>query len=152
MSVRIFALTCAAFFALTSAAQAGFCTAPHSIRRVRALAAPGADLVVFDVNGSPNRPFTVKTAHPPFLQDPSGLPVHVAGARFKEITFSNVAWMCTIRRHLPLPLRAVRDVEKLGQFEGIVAYVVGYRAGSAYLGTHSHRVGANWRVVMRFRR
>lgn len=153
MSLMRMTLLCAlGLFIAVPAANAKPCSEPFSIRRVTNASGPRVETVVFDINGSPNRPYMVKTAHPPFIADPSGLPVPVAGSRFKEITFRNVAWTCTIREQLSLPRRAVKDVKKLGQFEGVVDYVVGYRASSAFLGTHAHRVGSNWRVVMRFRK
>lgn len=142
----------AAVTAFPGAAAAASCVAPHSIKRVSNSAGVLSEFVTFYIVGSPNRPFTVATAHPPFVADPSGQPVSVAGAKFKSITFRDVFWTCTIRENLSLPRRAVKDVKKLGQFEGVVEYVVGYRAASRYVATNAVKIGSNWRVVMRFRR
>lgn len=132
-------------------AQAADCVAPHSIRQVRNGRGPWTEFVRFDINGSPNRPFQVTQARPPFFADPSGRPIHVSGDKFKKITFKNVHWTCTIRERLSLPRLAIRDAKKIRQFEGVVAYVVGYSAASYYAGARAYPYRSNWRVVLRFR-
>jgi len=134
-----------------SRASAGDCVESHSIRQVRNGAGPWTEFVRFDIIGSPNRPFQVTQAHPPFVADPSGRPVRVSGENFRKITFKNVYWTCSIRERLSLPRLAVKDVKRLRQFEGVVEYVVGYSAASVYAGARAYPFRSNWRVVLRFR-
>jgi len=140
------------FMAASTAAQAAHCTAPHSIKRVKNTSYGHYEKVIFDIVASPNRPYSVSTGKRPFIADPSGLPVSVKGARFKKIRFTDVFWMCSIRQTLSLPKTAVKDVKRLGQFEGVVEYVVGYRKASRYLTTYAYPVGSNWKVVMKFKK
>lgn len=144
-------LTAAAIIILgVGCAHGADCVAPHSIRQVRNGRGPWTEFVRFDINGSPNRPFQVTQARPPFV-DPSGRPIRVSGDKFKKITFKNVVWTCTIRERLSLPRLAIRDVKRLRQLEGVVDYVVGYSAASNYAGVRAYPYRSNWRVVLRFR-
>jgi hypothetical protein len=139
------------FMAASAAAQAAYCTAPHSIKRVKNTYPVGHyEYVVFDIVASPNRPYSVSTGKRPFIADPSGLPVSVKGAKFKKIRFADVFWTCSIRHALALPKTAIKDVKRLGQFEGVVEYVVGYRKASRYISTYAYPAGSNWKVVMKF--
>lgn len=149
--IRTGLLAAAMIPAASSGAEAAYCAAPHSIKLVRNGSGVWTEFVRFDIVGSPNRPFTVTKAHPPFIEDPSGRPVRVSGSKFQKITFRNVYWTCTIRERLSLPRRAIKDVKRLGQHEGVVDYVVGHGAASVYAGARVSRVGSNWRVVLRFR-
>lgn len=149
--IATLSVTAAMFFMAGSGAEAAYCVAPHSIRQVRNGSGPWTEFVRFDVNGSPNRPFQVTQARPPFIADPSGRPVRVSGDKFKKVTFKNVYWTCSIREGLSLPRLAVKDVKRLRQFEGVVEYVVGYSAASVYAGAHVYPFRSNWRVVLRFR-
>lgn len=145
-------LTAAAIIILgVGGAHGADCVAPHTIRQVRNGRGPWTEFVRFDLNGSPKRPFQVTQARPPFVADPSGRPIRVSGDKFKKITFKNVNWTCTIRERFSLPRLAIRDVKKLRQFEGVVAYVVGYSAASNYVGARAYPYRSNWRVVLRFR-
>ena len=139
------------FIVTVSRADAADCIAPHSIRQVRNGSGPWMEFVRFDINGSPNRPFQVTQTRPPFVADPSGRPVRVSGDKFKKITFKTVYWTCTIGERFSLPRRAVKDVKRLRQFEGVVEYVVGYNAASVYAGARVYPFRSNWRVVLRFR-
>lgn len=150
--VRMIWLAAAALVASATAASAAACLAPHSIRSVSNGKRLLSEYVRFEIIGSPNRPYVVRDAHPPFVAEPGGAPVSVHGGAFKRITFRNVHWTCAIRENLSLPRLAIRDVKKLAQHEGVVDYVVGYFPRLPYRGTRAYRRGANWRVEMRFRR
>lgn len=111
------------------------------------------ETVEFDVK-SPAPTYAVTTVVPPFYADPSGNPVSVVGPRFKQIRFSGIDWMCTIPTNLALPTTRIKGVKQLGQFEGIVTYVVGYTGlASKYLGTSVQTVNPSTkRVVMKFKK
>ena len=141
------------FGLLSEGSFAAPCTAPHSIKNVRNSSPAGRyEHVIFQIVGSPNLPFVVSAASPPFIADPSGLPVAVKGKKFEKIRFSKVFWTCEIKESFSLPKTAIKDIKKLGQFEGVVEYVVGYGAYSRYLSTRALRSRANWKVVMKFRK
>lgn len=144
-------LAAAALFA-NAGAFAAPCHSAHSIASVHNHSGRFIDTVRFDLNGPSLRPYSVKVAHPPFIADPSGETIHVDGSKFRTITFTNVVWTCTIHEHLILPGRAVRDIKKLGQFEGVVEYAIGYGRHARYLGAYAYKPGSHWRVVLRFLR
>jgi hypothetical protein len=136
--------------AMTSFSQ--FCTDPGSIRRIRNTSIGQYEYVVIDTFTPPNPNFSVSTATPPFIQDPSGNPVTVHGGKFKKIRFEGVVWTCKIRDEYHVPKSAVKDIENISQFEGIVEVVVGYRSSAKYVTTYHYDVGSIRKVVMKFRK
>ena len=138
---------------LSGNGHASPCTAPHSIKRVQNYSPGGRfEYVIFEIVSSPMIPYAVGAATPPFIADPSGLEIAVKGGKFEKIRFTNVFWTCDIKERLSLPETAIKDVKKLGQFEGVVEYVIGYRTASHYSSTHAYRLGSNWKVVMKFKK
>ncbi len=133
------------------AVSAAPCSAPNSIAEVVNTSIGRYEYVVFDYVKPPNLPqFSISTASPPFLADPSGLPVPVAGQKFKTIQFSSIGWMCSVKEVFHLPKSGVKDIKKIGQFEGVITYVIGRRAGSSYLGSYSYDAGAHREIVLKF--
>lgn len=128
------------------------CTAAGSIKKVKNTSIGSYEYVVFDYVLPPNPTYTVTTVSPPFTEDPSGNPVVVSGAKFKEIRFDSVEWMCTIQKVFFLPKTAIKDIKQTSQFEGVVTYVVGYRNASLYAGTYFYDVGTIRKVVVRFKK
>ena len=136
---------------LCGSAWAAPCSAPNSIARVTNTSIGAYEYVVFDFIKPPNLPpFSISTASPPFLEDPSGIAVHVAGNRFKKVAFSSVGWMCDIVEALHLPRSGIKGVKKTGQFEGYITYIIGRRAGSSYLGSYSYDAGPKREIVLKF--
>jgi hypothetical protein len=92
-------------------------------------------------------------AGPTFTQDPSGNTITVTGPKYKEIVFRSVFWTCTIP-FVSNPTTRIKAVKNIGQFEGVVDYVVGYvdptLTGSKYLGTTAFNCGARRCVRMKF--
>jgi hypothetical protein len=128
------------------------CTDPGSIRRVVKTRNGAYEYVVFDVFLPPNPTYTVTTAHPPFVQDGSGEPVTVTGPNYKSVRFTGVNWMCTIGENFSVPTTTIKQIKSLGQFEGIVEYVIGYKKASKYAGNYFYDVGSIRKVVVRFKR
>jgi hypothetical protein len=143
----------ASLFAVSQAAAAT-CSEANSIARIHNRAPAGPyEYVIFDFVKPPKLPkFTVKTAHPPFIQDPSGNPVTVAGKKFKEVQFREVAWMCTINETLNLPKPAIKGIKSTGQFEGVITYVIGIRSASRFDGSYSYDAGPVTKIVVRVRK
>jgi hypothetical protein len=137
---------------LAQSAFASPCGSPGSIKRVTTTQLGNYEEVVFEVRRPPNPRYSVTTVTPPFTFDGSGEPVTVAGDKFKRIGFTGVVWTCSIKETFSLPKKAIKDVKRTGQSEGVVLYVVGYRAASTYVGTSYVDVGPIRRVVMRFKR
>ena len=143
----------AALTLLSASAFAAPCTDPHSIKSVRNSSPPGHfEYVVFKVNGSPFLPFVASPGTPPFLADGSGLPIAVAGSKFENIRFTGVVWTCEIAEHFALPKTAIKDVKKLGQFEGVVEFVVGIRSRSRFISAIATPSGTGSVVTMKFRK
>ena len=77
----------------------------------------------------------VSVANPPFIEDPSGNTILVAGAQHREIKFSGIEWMCTIPTIFQSSITStskVRAIKKTGQFEGIVSYVIGLKSTASF--------------------
>lgn len=139
---------------MTSPTQAAVCNSAGSITSVINTSPAGQyEYVIFDIKKNPVLPYTVTSVNPPFIADPSGNTVSVNGNKFKQIQFNNVTWMCTIPQGLTLPKTQVKDVKRLGQFEGIVTYIVGYQAANKYVTTYHYAVNSSrTKVVMKFKK
>ena len=138
---------------LGASALAADCTSVNSIVRVKNTKIGIREYVVFDFKKPPAVPnYAVAAATGPFIQDPSGLPLSVAGSAFRRVTFTGVVWTCAIPEVLSLPRPAIADVKKLGQFEGIVTYIVGASSGATFLGSYDYSSGSLRKVVLKYRK
>lgn len=153
-TIALLAATTLAATLASPPALAALCTGTGSITKVSNTSPAGLyEYVIFDVKKNPVLPYTVSSVTPPFTADPSGNPVTVNGNKFKQIQFNNVAWMCTIPHLLTLPKIQVKDVKRLGQFESIVTYIVGYQTASKYVTTYHYAVNSSrTKVVMKFKK
>jgi hypothetical protein len=135
-------------------AAAAPCNEANSIVRVRNTTRGPFDYVIFKFHKPPNMPvFTIKAASPPFVQDGSGDPVTVGGDKFSEVKFTSVVWTCTIDNQLRLPRHAVVDVKNIGQFEGIITFIVGRKAGAKFISTYGYDVRPHYRnIVVQYRK
>jgi hypothetical protein len=139
---------------LAETAVAAPCSEANSIAKVRNRAPAGTyEYVIFNFVKPPNLPnFTVKTVSPPFIEDPSGKTITVAGSKFKEVRFDSVVWTCEIAESLNLPKRAIKGIKRTGQFEGVITYVVGIRGRSKFAGSYSYDAGAVAKIVLKVRK
>jgi hypothetical protein len=152
---RLLILSLAILAAGFSAAAAAVCSEPGALSRVRNRAPlTGAyEYVVFNFIKPPSVPaYAVTTATPPFVEDPSGNPVTVAGDGFVMVRFQGIVWTCEIEEIFSVPKTAIKDVKGISQFEGIVEYVVGHGAAARYAGTYTYDAGGIRKIVLRFRR
>ena len=137
---------------LAQTATAAPCTGPRSILRVRNTVMGNYEYVVFDYVRPPAANYSVTAVTgPTFEHDASGDPITVAGNRWRQIRFKGINWTCSIAHNVTTPRPAIKDVKSTGQFEGVVTYVVGYRASAIYVNTYTYTVGNVQKVVMRFR-
>jgi hypothetical protein len=128
--------------AFLSSAHAANCTSANSIISVTNYKLGAFEYVRFKVKKPFSANFTTTNVLPPFTQDGSGDVVPVAGGKWTQVQFQNVEWMCTIAHSFHLPKPIVKDVKSLGQFEGVIAYVIGRRATSHYISTTTISAGS----------
>jgi hypothetical protein len=126
----------AAFLALPAAAHAAACGPANSIVSVR-----NSSIGAFEY------------VSPPFIEDPSGNTIIVAGSKFTEVRFDSVYWFCTIAQNFHLPKTAIKGIKRTGQFEGVISYVIGRRASSHYISNYSFDSGPGYRsIVIKFKK
>jgi hypothetical protein len=53
----------------------------------------------------------------------------VRGNRWTKVRFDNVNWTCTIPTFFHLPQPILKSIKSIGQFEGVVTYVIGRKNG-----------------------
>lgn len=123
-------------------ALAANCNAPNSIVSVSNSASGGFEYVSFKFKKPPTVPTNnVTNVVPPFFEDGSGNTVVVPGARWTQVMFRNMDWMCTIPKFITVK-PAVKAVKNIGQFEGQITYVIGRSATSHYISTQNINMGA----------
>jgi hypothetical protein len=154
MSKFLFPLAALISLGLAGDAVAAACNEPGSIVRVRNTVQGQNEYVIFKFHKPPTVPsYTVKGVSPPFTEDGSGDTVTVGGAKFTEVRFTGVVWTCSIDEQLHLPRPAIVDIKSIGQFEGIIAYIVGRKAQAKYISNYSYDSGPGFRsIVVHFRR
>jgi hypothetical protein len=129
-------------FGMSGPGNAAPCNAPNSIAKIKNTSIGMYEYVVFDFIRPPTLPnYSVSTHSGTFIQDASGNTVTVTGSHFKQVQFRGVVWTCSIQEVLTLPRTAIKGIKNVGQFEGVITYGVGYRAGSLYMGTYNFNGG-----------
>lgn len=140
-------LLCSAAFV-----RAAPCSEPGSMRRAYKQVSGGFEYVIFEFNKPASPTFALQTERPPFEMDGSGERVYVKGRYFKVALFHGVVWTCDIREDLRPRSSAIKDVKKIGQFEGDVAYVIGYMRPRQYVSNYSRDAGKYRRYYVKFKR
>ena len=149
-----FLFVCATVFSLSvpNVARAANCGLPNSIISVRNYASHGFEYVRFKYRKPPALPtFAVTAATGPFTEDPSGNPVTITGPLYTQVQFRGVEWTCTIVKQLSLPRRAVKAVKSIGQFEGVITYIIGRSAASHFISTSSYNLGSFRMIRVKFK-
>lgn len=144
----------AAFVALPALAHAAACGPSGSIVRVKNTSIGAFEYVVFKFHKPPVTPsYTVTAVTPPFIEDPSGNTITVAGSKFTQVRFDSVFWTCAIAQNFVLPKSAIKGIKRTGQFEGVVTYVIGRRASSHFISSYSYNSGPGYRtIVIKFKK
>ena len=141
------------FMALNASfSYAANCSTANSIISVSNSKIGGFEYVSFKFKKPPALPqFAVTNVVPPFIQDGSGDTIFVSGARWTQVKFDQVDWMCSIQQFLSLPKPAVKAVKNIGQFEGQIVYVIGRSAASHFISTRMINAGAFTIIGVKFR-
>ena len=142
------------FLAAPAMAGVSACNEPNAIVRVRNTSIGANEYVIFKFRKPPVLPdFGVLSVRPPFTADGGGAPVSVRGALFTQVKFRGVVWTCKITEDFRLPRAAIKDVKSIGQFEGIITYVIGRRAASRYRASYSYDSPGGLRsIVVKYRK
>ena len=136
--------------ALISPAPAANCASANSIISVTNHKLGAFEYVRFKVKKPFSASYTTTNVLPPFTQDGSGTVVPVSGGKWTQLQFQNVEWMCTIHQAISLPKPIVKDIKSLGQFEGVIAYVIGRKATSHYISTTTISAGSYKLITVKF--
>jgi hypothetical protein len=93
--------------------------------------------VVFEFAKPGVPPYVVEPASPPFVQDGSGKEVDVAGERFLTVRLDqtqahNEDGSPTVQPARRAGLSVVTEVVRLGDFEGVVNYVIGLQTSQPF--------------------
>lgn len=133
------------------------CTESGSIKRVKNRSIGNVEYVIFDIykqndSTTSKMDYEVETARSPFTDYSGDETIPVNGDKFKKITFRSIYWMCETQKNITTPKTAIKDIKNLSSFEGIVEYVVGFRARSRYITTYQYDAGSVIKVVMKFRK
>jgi len=88
---------------------------------------PGYDRIVLEFGGDSLPQLDVATARPPFIRDPSGLPVSVAGSAFLRLTLREATGAGTEHGPTSMALHGPRltTLVQTGDFEGVVTWIAG---------------------------
>ncbi|MDD5393134.1 MAG: hypothetical protein PHE17_08965 [Thiothrix sp.] len=147
------ALLASSLLGFANVGMAAACSAANSLVQVQDTSPAGLyEYVIFTVKSPMTGTYKVSSVKPPFEHDPSGTIVKVKGTVFKQINFAIMDWMCSTNHQLSLPDSQIQDVKNVGNFEGVVTYVVGYKSAAKYLNTYQYPAGGYTKVVMRFKK
>lgn len=141
-----------AVLALAPTVEAAPCSEAGALVRARTSVRGPHELAVFVFRLPTNMSYGVGSVSPPFVEDPSEKPITVAGDAFAQVTFRNVTWMCEIAEAFDAPGKAIIDVKRTGQFEGMVSYVIGRSAAAHFISTYHYDTKTSRVVVVKFRR
>ena len=144
-----------AFLLLTIAAANAYsepCTEAGSIRRVRKSVSGTFEYLMFEFIKPASPTLNIRIEHPPFYTDESGDRVSVRGKYFRVITFHGVVWTCDIRENVKVKTTAIMDVKNIGQFEGDVAYVIGFRKKNAFVSSYVREDAKYKRYYIKFKK
>jgi hypothetical protein len=136
--------------ALPASAIAAPCNVANSIVQVKNFRSGGFEYVDFWVKKpvtSTVQTWSSNTGN--FEHDASGDIISVTGNRWRVVRFSIASWTCTIWNNLTLPKIRIKDVKNVGQFEGVITYVIGRQNGN-YLGMTVTNFAINKRYRFKF--
>jgi hypothetical protein len=134
-----------------SPAQAASCNGPNSLVRVSNSSIGGFEYVNFKFKTPDALQFFTTNVMPPFVEDPSDLPIHVNGGHWTKIQFRGVDVFCSIPQYFSLPRPAIKDIKKTEQFEGQISFVIGRSATSHYIFTKAKAKSGFTLIRVKFR-
>ncbi|MGZ6271200.1 MAG: AMIN-like domain-containing (lipo)protein [Candidatus Limnocylindrales bacterium] len=81
--------------------------------------------IVFEYSGTTTPSLTIEMANPPFMHDPSGLPLTVAGSAFLRLKLDGVAMGYSGDRDLKPGYAVLSELAQQGDYEGVQTWLVG---------------------------
>ena len=133
-----------------STTASAYCHVNNSIRSVTNTHIGMYEYVVFTIKGHLLGSYTVSAATgPTFEEDPSGNMIAVTGPAYTKIQFTGMKWMCTVHQNYFVPKSTIKQVAKVGQFEGVLGFVVGHQAAT-YLGHYTYSIPGYEKVILKF--
>ena len=90
----------------------------------------GYDRLVFEYAGTLRPQFTINPTFPPFVHDPSGLPLTVQGAQFARIRLDGIVVGYQGATSFKPGGPFIVDVERQGESEGQQSWIVGLTTGA----------------------
>ena len=127
------------------------CNQPNSLVSVSKRKSGRTEYVIFSLKKPATTSPAVSTVSPPFAEDGSGNTITIAGCKYKKVRFENIVWTCTISNQFAASTYLVRQVRKIGQFEGLIEYVIGYRCNTKSVVSYSYDDGSLKKFVVRFK-
>lgn len=148
--MRAFFAGAFAVLMVPSSAFAAPCNVANSIVTIKNSKSGGFEYVDFwvkkPVTGSVT---TWASTTGSFEHDASGEMINVTGNRWRVVRFSIMQWNCSIWQNFTLPKPRIKDIQNIGQFEGVVTYAIGRQNGS-YLGMSVTNFAVNRRYRFKF--
>ena len=126
------------------------CSQANSLISIRKKKIGNADYVIFTLKLPVTATTSVAAATPPFIQDGSGNTITILGCAYKKVTFNNVVWTCKTKM-FSSSTQFVQKVKNIGQFEGIISYVIGYKCTANSVVSYSYATGQYQKFVVRFK-
>jgi hypothetical protein len=126
------------------------CNVANSIVMIKNSRSGGFEYVDFWVKKPVTGPVTTSVSSTgSFEHDASGGIINVTGNRWRVIRFSMLQWHCSIWQNFTLPKLRIKDIQNIGQFEGVITYAIGRQNGS-YLGMTVTNFAVNRRYRFKF--
>ena len=126
------------------------CNESNALLSVRKRKTEHTEYVIFTLQNPVTATHTISAATPPFTQDPSGQTIHVSGCRYKKVSFRDIVWTCKVNEIMGNTY-LVRQVKNIGQFEGHIDYVIGYRCTARSVIHYQYTIGNLTKLVVRLR-
>jgi hypothetical protein len=126
------------------------CNEPNALVSVRKRKTGHTEYVIFTLQNPVTATNTITGATPPFTQDPSGQTVHVSGCRYKKVSFRDIVWTCKVKEIMSNTY-LVKQVKNIGQFEGHIDYVIGYKCSTKSVVHYQYTTGNLTKLVVRLR-
>ena len=126
------------------------CDEPNSLISVRKRKSGKTEYAIFTLKKAVIANNTITDAQPPFIQDGSGNTINVSGCKYKQLTFKNLVWTCK-SKEIWGTTTIIRQVKHIGQFEGVITYVIGYRCTAKSVADYEYYDGDYKKVVVRIK-
>jgi hypothetical protein len=135
---------------IPSGAFAAPCTVANSIVLIKNSRVGGFEYVDFWVKKPvASSVLTWASTTGSFEHDASGAMITVTGNRWRVVRFPTLQWLCSIGQNFTLPKLRIKDIQNIGQFEGVVTYAIGRQNGN-YLGMTVTNFAVNRRYRFKF--